>query len=102
MDQVIDDLMEEAKVYHRIYVASIHPDLSEEDIKRYVCYQCCSYLKNEFNNKVLNQFYLTVYSKHLVKSKLANWLQVQLQGNIEDMDLLSMNCHSRQRRPFHL
>ncbi|CAG7683803.1 unnamed protein product [Allacma fusca] len=33
MDQVIDDLMEEAKAYHRIYVASIHPDLTEEDIK---------------------------------------------------------------------
>jgi len=34
MDQVIDDLMDEAKAYHRIYVASIHPDLTEEDIKR--------------------------------------------------------------------
>ncbi|ODM94227.1 Poly(U)-binding-splicing factor half pint [Orchesella cincta] len=33
MDQVIDELMDEAKVYHRIYVASIHQDLTEEDIK---------------------------------------------------------------------
>lgn len=33
MDQVIDELMEEAKVYHRIYVASIHQDLTEDDIK---------------------------------------------------------------------
>ncbi|XP_055384665.1 poly(U)-binding-splicing factor half pint isoform X4 [Condylostylus longicornis] len=31
--QVIDEIQEEAKGYNRIYVSSIHPDLSEEDIK---------------------------------------------------------------------
>ena len=31
---VIDEITEEAKQYNRIYVASIHPDLTEEDIKR--------------------------------------------------------------------
>lgn len=31
---VIDEITEEAKHYNRIYVASIHPDLTEEDIKR--------------------------------------------------------------------
>lgn len=31
--QVIDEIQEEAKNFNRIYVASIHPDLSEEDIK---------------------------------------------------------------------
>ncbi|XP_061389987.1 poly(U)-binding-splicing factor half pint [Musca vetustissima] len=31
--QVIDEIQEEAKSFNRIYVASIHPDLSEEDIK---------------------------------------------------------------------
>lgn len=31
---VIDEIAEEAKQYNRIYVASIHPDLTEEDIKR--------------------------------------------------------------------
>ncbi|XP_046994556.1 poly(U)-binding-splicing factor half pint isoform X2 [Schistocerca americana] len=30
---VIDEITEEAKQYNRIYVASIHPDLTEEDIK---------------------------------------------------------------------
>lgn len=30
---VIDEITEEAKLYNRIYVASIHPDLTEEDIK---------------------------------------------------------------------
>ncbi|XP_017770984.1 PREDICTED: poly(U)-binding-splicing factor half pint isoform X3 [Nicrophorus vespilloides] len=30
---VIDEIQEEAKNYNRIYVASIHPDLTEEDIK---------------------------------------------------------------------
>ncbi|XP_028130450.2 poly(U)-binding-splicing factor half pint isoform X1 [Diabrotica virgifera virgifera] len=30
---VIDEIQEEAKQYNRIYVASIHPDLVEEDIK---------------------------------------------------------------------
>lgn len=31
--QVIDEIQEEAKSYNRIYIASIHPDLTEEDIK---------------------------------------------------------------------
>ncbi|KRG07625.1 poly(U)-binding-splicing factor half pint isoform X1 [Drosophila mojavensis] len=31
--QVIDEVQEEAKSFNRIYVASIHPDLSEDDIK---------------------------------------------------------------------
>ncbi|CAH0758300.1 unnamed protein product [Diatraea saccharalis] len=30
---VIDEIQEEAKQYNRIYVASIHPELSEDDIK---------------------------------------------------------------------
>jgi poly(U)-binding-splicing factor PUF60 len=30
---IIDQLTEEAKNYNRIYVASIHPDLSENDIQ---------------------------------------------------------------------
>lgn len=33
---VIDEIQEEAKNYNRIYIASIHPDLTEDDIKRYV------------------------------------------------------------------
>lgn len=32
---IIDEITEEAKQYNRIYVASIHPDLTEDDIKRY-------------------------------------------------------------------
>jgi hypothetical protein len=31
--QVIDEIQEEAKNYNRIYIASIHPELTEEDIK---------------------------------------------------------------------
>lgn len=31
--QVIDDIQEEAKSYNRIYISSIHPELTEEDIK---------------------------------------------------------------------
>ncbi|XP_044756457.1 poly(U)-binding-splicing factor half pint isoform X2 [Coccinella septempunctata] len=30
---VIDEIQEEAKLYNRIYVSSIHPDLTEDDIK---------------------------------------------------------------------
>jgi poly(U)-binding-splicing factor PUF60 len=30
---IIDQLTEEAKNYNRIYVASIHPDLTESDIQ---------------------------------------------------------------------
>lgn len=33
---VIDEIQEEAKQYNRIYVASIHPDLTDVDIKRSV------------------------------------------------------------------
>jgi len=32
---IIEKLMEEAKPYNRIYVASIHPDLSESDVQRW-------------------------------------------------------------------
>lgn len=32
--QVIDEIQEEAKSYNRIYISSIHPELTEEDIKR--------------------------------------------------------------------
>lgn len=31
--QVIDEIQEEAKNYNRIYISSIHPELTEEDIK---------------------------------------------------------------------
>ncbi len=31
--QVIDEIQEEAKNYNRIFIASIHPDLTEADIK---------------------------------------------------------------------
>ncbi|MEQ2211166.1 hypothetical protein XENOCAPTIV_027844 [Xenoophorus captivus] len=30
---IIDQLAEEARAYNRIYVASVHPDLSDDDIK---------------------------------------------------------------------
>jgi poly(U)-binding-splicing factor PUF60 len=30
---IIDQLTEEAKNYNRIYIASIHPDLTESDIQ---------------------------------------------------------------------
>ena len=32
----IDQILEEAKAYARIYVSSIHPELTENDIKRFV------------------------------------------------------------------
>lgn len=31
---IIEQIMEEAKDYNRIYVASVHTDLSEKDIQR--------------------------------------------------------------------
>jgi hypothetical protein len=33
---VIDEIMEESRHYNRIFIASVHPDLTEEDIKRQV------------------------------------------------------------------
>lgn len=38
---VIDEIQEEAKQYNRIYVASIHPDLTDVDIKRSVILFFC-------------------------------------------------------------
>lgn len=35
---IIERLAEEAKQYNRIYVASIHHDLTENDIQRYTFY----------------------------------------------------------------
>lgn len=32
---IIEQLGHEAKNYNRIYITSIHPDLTENDIKRY-------------------------------------------------------------------
>ena len=32
----IEQILEEARAYARIYVSSIHPDLTEIDIKRYI------------------------------------------------------------------
>lgn len=44
---VIDEIQEEAKQYNRIYVASIHPELTEDDIKKLVrsltSFQCDKY-----------------------------------------------------------
>ncbi len=31
----IEQILEEARQYARIYISSVHPDLSESDIKRY-------------------------------------------------------------------
>lgn len=33
---VIDEIMEESRHYNRIFMASVHPDLTEEDIKRFI------------------------------------------------------------------
>jgi hypothetical protein len=33
---VIDEIIQEARGYNRIFIASIHADLTEEDIKRYL------------------------------------------------------------------
>lgn len=32
---IIEQIMEEAKTYNRIYVASVHQDLTEQDIQRF-------------------------------------------------------------------
>ena len=36
---IIERLAEEAKLYNRIYVSSIHQDLSENDVQRQVFYK---------------------------------------------------------------
>lgn len=48
---VIDEITEEAKHYNRIYVASIHPDLTEEDIKRLASF-IYSHDKMNLNNNI--------------------------------------------------
>lgn len=43
---LIEQFEKEAQQYARIYVASIHPDLGEDDIKRYMLLFCsCFYVK---------------------------------------------------------
>lgn len=53
---VIDEIQEEAKNYNRIYVASIHPDLSEEDIKRFALIYLQYYLQQRFSKFVILYF----------------------------------------------
>ena len=33
---IIERLMEEARPYNRVYVASVHADLNENDLQRYI------------------------------------------------------------------
>lgn len=48
---VIDEIMEESRHYNRIFLASVHPDLTEEDIKR--CSQSCVYFSDFYNEHYL-------------------------------------------------
>lgn len=50
---VIDEITEEAKHYNRIYVASIHPDLTEDDIKRLAV--CIIYVLQEIVRRNLRK-----------------------------------------------
>lgn len=60
---VIDEIQEEAKQYNRIYVASIHPDLNEEDIKRYVFVLCVCFVMYRLLSSVFEAFGPIVYCK---------------------------------------
>jgi len=70
---VIDEIMEESRNYNRIFIASVHPDLTEEDIKSYL--------------------------RHLGKLKCANWRKVQLLGSIVAMVLSNTKQLSRLMMP---
>lgn len=67
---VIDEIQEEAKNYNRIYVASIHPDLTEEDIKRLVANIQIGVSKI---GSSLNKIISTACLKLSVQSSIANW-----------------------------
>lgn len=59
---VIDEIQEEAKNYNRIYVASIHPGLTEEDIKRYLYFLYSVPLtENSILNKSFNRKYFLLF-----------------------------------------
>lgn len=45
---VIDEIMEESRHYNRIFIASVHPDLTEEDIKRWIGSVLCEIRKLKF------------------------------------------------------
>lgn len=84
---VIDEIQEEAKQYNRIYVASIHQDLNEEDIKRWVfpltIYVYTGYL-----------FFFPASLKRLAQSSTASWPKAPQGTSTKATALLSM----KQRR----
>ena len=65
---IIDEINEESKSLNRIYIASVHPDLTEDDIKGQVFFYVsikCSVKNNARNVCVL----LTCCSQGLCTSK---------------------------------
>ena len=65
---VIDEIQEEAKSFNRIYIASIHPDLSEDDIKSvFEAFGPILTCKLAMNP--------TIPSKHKGKSKLRRFMK---------------------------
>lgn len=67
---VIDEIQEEAKQYNRIYVASIHPELTEDDIKKWVVLwsSCIHYINVKlfitYDCSMLQNFYFLLQKKN--------------------------------------
>jgi hypothetical protein len=82
---IIDQLTEEAKNYNRIYIASIHPDLSESDIQS--VFEAFGKRKTKsifFSNRIL-------YFCLKEKLKIVRWQRMLQQENIS---ILFYLCYS--------
>jgi hypothetical protein len=73
---IIDQLTEEAKNYNRIYVASIHPDLTENDIQS--VFEAFGKEKKNFFFQI--NFFIFFDLKE--KLKVLHYQKIQLQENI--------------------
>jgi len=73
---IIDQLTEEAKNYNRIYVASIHPDLTENDIQS--VFEAFGKEKKIFFSNQFFHFFFDLKEK----LKVLHYQKIQLQENI--------------------
>jgi len=70
---IIERILEESKMYNRIYISSIHEDLGEADIKRFVD-----------PAEILSDFCMKV--DHNIVDRLVFWLTVECSKHGEVME----------------
>ncbi len=93
---VIDEITEEAKQYNRIYVASIHPDLTEDDIKRFAKSSMPGEILSIFN---FFPFLISAFSKLLDQSNRVNYNRAVLRTDTKVTVSSNTNRNKLRKKP---